>query len=100
MPRTPDRRPGELEDEGILLEDTGADPTTTGGIRYNAGSFKMRDGTGVFNPRTGGASGIIITRAITVDLTIVTGTTHLQREPVVSDGVTVTAQDGGELLVL
>ena len=54
MPRTPDRHPGESDDEGIVLENVspGQDPTTAGGIRYVDGSFRLKDVTGVFNPRT------------------------------------------------
>lgn len=59
MPRTPDRHPGESDDEGIVLENMspGQDPTTAGGIRYVDGSFKLKDSTGVFNPRTTPAPG-------------------------------------------
>jgi hypothetical protein len=59
MPRTPDRHPGESDDEGIVLENMspGQDPTTAGGIRYVNGSFKLKDSTGVFNPRTTPAPG-------------------------------------------
>ena len=55
MPRTPDARAGELiEDDGILLGDALTDPTQLGEIRRVGSDFRMRDGTGVFNPRSGG----------------------------------------------
>lgn len=37
MPRTPDRFPGEREDEGILLEPGAATPAVNGEIRYVTG---------------------------------------------------------------
>lgn len=54
MARTPDRRPGESDEEGIILEnrDPGDVPTIGGGIRYVDGSFRLRDSFGVFNPRS------------------------------------------------
>lgn len=54
MPRTPDRFPGESDEEELLLEDNGANPSGPGGVTYNAGSFVMEDSIGTFNPRTGG----------------------------------------------
>lgn len=51
MGRTPDRFPGEREDEGILLEDAGTDPVVLGGIRRVGTDLKGRDGAGVFNLR-------------------------------------------------
>lgn len=53
--KTPDRFPGECEDEGIILDEATGDPVVAGGLRFVGGSFKMRDSDGVFNPRTGGA---------------------------------------------
>ena len=54
MARTPDRRPGESDEEGIILEnrDPGDFPSVSGGIRYVDGSFRLRDSFGVFNPRS------------------------------------------------
>lgn len=54
MPRTPDRFPGEADEEGLLLEETDSDPTIVGGMRLVGGDFRLRDSAGVFNPRTGG----------------------------------------------
>lgn len=59
MGRTPDRRPGEADEEGIVLENrpAGLEPPLAGGIRYVADSFSLRDKLGIFNPRnpSGGA---------------------------------------------
>ena len=55
MPRTPDRSPGALEeDEEIRLEANAAPPTVAGAFNYNGTSFQMKDGVGVFDPRSGG----------------------------------------------
>lgn len=54
MPRTPDRIPGEADEEGIILEERVDDPVQLGGVRYVSGDFRMKDSAGVFNPRTGG----------------------------------------------
>jgi hypothetical protein len=57
MPRTPDRFPGEREDEGVILRDQGpaglnnGDPTAEGGVRYVTDQFRLRDGFGVYNGR-------------------------------------------------
>lgn len=61
MPRTPDRIPGEADEEGIILENRapGDVPVVAGGIRYVNGSFVFLDGSGTFDPRTG--SGISAT---------------------------------------
>jgi hypothetical protein len=53
VPRTPDRFPGESDEEGILLEDAGVDPAVVGEIRRNGSDFKAKDGSGVFNLRSG-----------------------------------------------
>jgi len=54
MARTPDRRPGEADEEGIVLENRspGDNPTAAGGIRYVNGAFSFRDSLGLFNPRS------------------------------------------------
>lgn len=54
MTITPDRRPGESDEEGTVYENLapGNDPTSTGGIRLVAGDFRLRDQYGVFNPRS------------------------------------------------
>lgn len=54
MSRTPDRRPGESDEEGIVLEDrpAGDYPSSTGGMRYVDGQFRFRDSIGIFNPRS------------------------------------------------
>jgi hypothetical protein len=55
MPTTPDRHQGESDEEGTVYENLtpGNDPTTTGGLRYVDGDFRMKDQYGVFNPRSG-----------------------------------------------
>lgn len=55
MARTPDRRPGESDEEGIVLENRspGDNPSLAGGIRYVDGSFSFKDSLGLFNPRSG-----------------------------------------------
>jgi hypothetical protein len=54
MGRTPDRRPGETDEEGILLENrpSGENPSSMGGIRLVDGAFSFRDSLGLFNPRS------------------------------------------------
>lgn len=60
MARTPDRTPGPSIEEETQYEDRGVgnDPTIPGALRYVNGEFRMLDGAGVFNPRTGGGGGI------------------------------------------
>ena len=60
MARTPDRTPGPSLEEETQYEDRGAgnDPTVDGALRYVDGNFRMKDGLGVFNPRTGAGGGL------------------------------------------
>jgi hypothetical protein len=53
MPRTPDRFPGERQDEGLLLFDNAAagDPTDSGGVRFITDRFRFRDDLGVYTGR-------------------------------------------------
>jgi hypothetical protein len=54
VPLTPDRHPGPIdEDESLLLEDGGVDPTIVGQILRNGTDLKAKDGIGVFNLRSG-----------------------------------------------
>lgn len=55
MPITPDRKPGESDEEGIILENRliGDDPSVAGGLRFVNGSFRFRDSVGVYDPRSG-----------------------------------------------
>lgn len=53
MPTTPDRFPGAREEDEIQLTEDTTDPTTNGAVRYVSGDFRMRDSSGVFNPRNG-----------------------------------------------
>jgi hypothetical protein len=57
MPSTPDRHPGEEDEEGTVYENLtpGNDPPVLGGVRMVNGAFRMRDSVGVFDPRTGAA---------------------------------------------
>ena len=45
-------------------------------------------------------NGVVVVRTITQDLTVQSGTTALQRDPVIADGVDVVIEDTGELLTL
>lgn len=54
MPRTPDRNPGVSDEEGVVLSDEGVVATQAGELRYTAGRFSLRDGTGEYDPRSGG----------------------------------------------
>jgi autotransporter translocation and assembly factor TamB len=56
MPLTPDRRPGEAIEEGLVFENRtpGSDPPLSGGLRYVDGAFRFHDAHGVFDPRTVG----------------------------------------------
>jgi hypothetical protein len=51
---TPDDFPGPREEEEVQLEEQSSDPTIAGALRYVAGSFRFKDSTGVFDPRSGG----------------------------------------------
>lgn len=53
MARTPDRTPGASDEEEIVLEAQGSDPSTVGSIRFNGTSFRFLDATGVYDPRSG-----------------------------------------------
>ena len=53
MPLTPDRRPGESDEEGLILSDEGVNPTVVGEFRRNGNDHLAKDGTGVFNLRSG-----------------------------------------------
>jgi hypothetical protein len=52
MTVTTDDQPGPRIEEEIQLEAQVSDPTVAGAIRYVSGSFRFKDGTGVFDPRT------------------------------------------------
>lgn len=53
---TPDRFPGELQEEGAVFDNLppGSDPTVEGGFRYVNGEWRFRDALGVFSLRGGG----------------------------------------------
>jgi len=50
---TPDRFPGTREETEIKILPESSDPSEEGVIRLVSGNFRMRDGLGVFNPRSG-----------------------------------------------
>ena len=52
MPRTPDRSPGEEDEEGTIYENLtpGNDPTVVGGVRMVNGVFRLKDSVSVFDP--------------------------------------------------
>jgi len=52
-PTTPDRFPGSLGEEEIVLEEQIENPSVEGAVRYVNGSFKAKDETGVFDLRSG-----------------------------------------------
>lgn len=51
--QTPDRFPGSLGEEEVILDEQTEDPSYEGAVRYVSGSFRAKDGTGVFNLRSG-----------------------------------------------
>lgn len=53
MGRTPDRFPGARIEERISLEDQAANPPEIGDIQRNGSDILAKDGTGVFNLRSG-----------------------------------------------
>lgn len=53
MTKTPDRFPGSLVEEEIILGDQTEDPSDAGAVRYVSGSFRAKDESGVFNLRSG-----------------------------------------------
>lgn len=62
MGRTPDRRPGALEEDEELrfIAPSGSTPSVTGAMTYDPGlgEFRLKDSLGVFNPRPSTNSGI------------------------------------------
>lgn len=54
MGRTPDRRPGPLEEEEIQLSPPPEPSETDGSIYYDGSAFVMQDAAGAFNPRSRG----------------------------------------------
>lgn len=51
MARTPDRRPGRLVEEEILLDNQTAEPVDERSVRYVDGGFFARDSHGIFDIR-------------------------------------------------
>jgi hypothetical protein len=53
VPRTPDRRPGALEeDEEIRLGANAVPPTVPGAVSFDGSAFQFRDAAGIFDPRS------------------------------------------------
>lgn len=52
---TPDRFPGSREEDELVLRPATEDPATEGALRYVNGAWRLVDGSGVFDPRTGGS---------------------------------------------
>lgn len=62
MGKTPDRRPGHLEEDAeVFLAANASGPSEAGAFNFDGSDFKFRDSIGTFNPRTGG-SGITETQ--------------------------------------
>lgn len=53
MTTTPDRFPGPQEEEELIVTPQDSDPEISGAIRYVSGSFRAKDGDGVFDLRSG-----------------------------------------------
>lgn len=53
MGQTPERSRYADRTTATTYDDSGTDPTAEGEIRYNAGDFKAKDASGVFNMRSG-----------------------------------------------
>ena len=101
MPTTPDRDPGVREEEGTVYSDEGVAASAVGEVRYFAGKFSMFDGTGEYDPRTGGAaSDPVIIRTLPGNLVVAPGTTRLHRCTIIPDGIELKVDGGGEFLVL
>ena len=55
MPRTPDRFPGEREEDvGVILKGQADEPAEIGEIRNVNGEIHAKDSGGIFDLRTGG----------------------------------------------
>lgn len=64
MTTTPDRFPGDREEEILELQDDAAgDPAGVGQLKYVSGAFRQKDAIGVFDPRYG--EGVIIESGFT-----------------------------------
>jgi len=68
MVRTPDRFPGEREEDiGVILDSQSEEPQSEGEIRNVNGNIHMKDSLGVFNPRTGGSATTFENLILTTD---------------------------------
>jgi hypothetical protein len=51
---TPDRFPGTREEDEVKIVPGTSDPVDEGAIRYVSGAVRIRDASGVYDPRQGG----------------------------------------------
>ena len=98
MAKTPDRTPGESDEEGTIYISQGSDPSVAGGVRYVGSDFRMKDGLGVFNPRyTDEMAQDAIGAMVDSSIIYVDGTPLLQRAALTGD---VTASAGSNTLTI
>lgn len=108
MARTPDRRPGILqEEEEIQFFANPVGPSTSGSFNFNGDDFVFRDSTGSFNPRGGGVfavSGSYISSAYTASFfsglsgsltQLADGTSYIISSP----GITVVSSSNGPVTI-
>lgn len=99
---TPDRFPGEREDEAIVLDDrsSGVDPgppAKAGEIRRVSESYQAYEAaTGAFDIREDNR----IRRELARDLIIIPGTTHVHTKMIIPAGRSVVIQAEGELMLV
>ena len=96
MPQTPDRFPGEREDEGLILSDEGLEPDKDGEVRYNSGDFRMKDHLGVFNPRSSGGG---TTPTHRDQILFANGSVFTPGRIVVDDNYNIVCDDNHEIVV-
>lgn len=84
-----------LNTRGDLLTHDGSDP-----VRLPVGLDGQMLTANSTAPNGVVWNGVVVRRVITQDLTVQAGTTVLQRNPVIADGVSIIIEDGGEFLVL
>lgn len=65
MARTPDRFPGEREEDiGVILGSQSEEPQAAGEIRNVDGEIHAKDTTGIFDLRTGGTPSFSVERLL------------------------------------
>lgn len=97
MSRTPDRSAGPREEEEVQFYDRTADglPLVTGALRYTQQGFTGLDAHASFNFRDS-----FIRKTMPYDLYVPADLTFLTHDLVIADGVDITVEDTGEMLVL